>query len=164
MSFASEILNPFLTTRKQVLKNGEWKYEQELETVSYSKHGINNDLLSGDLEVFNSLGKYTVIEDLNFSTTDRGNIFPQIFIREGNNQQNNILRGVNKDGKGYLLTPLYINHSGNSYFETFESSEEGTSVILKRPIVIPSGCILSFSTRSAGDESNVTYNTYWHER
>lgn len=160
----SEIINPFLNVRNKVKKEGRWVDQVEHKEKGFTKYGINESLVNDDLVVIDSLGKRVEIHSLHFSTNNRGNVFPQIFIKSGRKQNDNILRGVNQNGSGYYLTPLYINHSGNPYFENYVSSvDEGTSTILKRPIILPEGCQLVFST-TLSSNANITYSVYWTEK
>src|SRR5699024_4583551 len=112
----SEIINPFLNVRNKVKKEGRWVDQVEHKEKGFTKYGINESLVNDDLVVIDSLGKRVEIHSLDFSTNNRANVFPQIFSKSGRKQNDNILRGVNQNGSGYYLTPLYINHSGNPYF------------------------------------------------
>ena len=178
LTFISEVINPFIKTRNQVLgRNGEWIDEREKRYTLKNSWANLKQIGLGEKEViFETWDKEIILEsfvftDLIDSTTSR--IYPTLHITEGQtaayNSQiffNTLLEG--DTGSRTLPSGINIKNGYSQQLELQHSETlEGQTlyiVSLRNPIVLPKGGRLAMNNPSSGNSaSQFSYSAIWRE-
>ena len=159
----TEILNSFINVRNKILDKDEWV---DLKKKNYT-HRINERysmaIESGkEYTLATTIGKPVILQSLEISSSVENGFAPRLYNNNKDYESaynGNLFHIINKSGGRGNATVNYINLHGSSFLESFAGTNGG-KIMLKEPIFLPEGMILSVYGMS---DSNITYKYSYYE-
>lgn len=159
----SEIINPFLNVRNKIKDSqGNWVDEQRpVETQHFVQESRAPVGGSTEINIFDKWDKRIILDNLAMGSDTT--VYPILISEEEELGLNrNIFRAMTTSGGTSGAWASVISAQGHHLLEIGSSDNDGATIFLKRPIVLPKGGKLSFLGSSSAS-GEMSYMASWRE-